>query len=109
MKWLGEARDAFVYFLIAAYHEDEHVKLVFESCLFIFLPSLQPGVTDQAFQVKWVFSEPVFFWKGLVNYLILEAETALTVLYITRLNASRAFCIQLMHKGNIRANVPSVL
>lgn len=49
-----------------------------------------------------------FFWKGLVNYLILEAETALSVLYIWRLNASRAFYIQLMHKGNIRANVPSV-
>lgn len=50
-----------------------------------------------------------FFWKGLVNYLILEAETALSVLYIRRPNASRAFYIQLMHKGNIRANVPSVL
>lgn len=50
----------------------------------------------QAFQVKWFFSEPVllcFFslllfkvvFKGLVNYLIVEAETALSVLYIRRL------------------------
>lgn len=78
------------------------------------LSQLYPGVIDQAFQVKWFFSEPLFlgfflFWKGLVNYLILEAETALSVLYIRRPNASRAFYIQLMHKGNIRANVPSVL
>lgn len=75
------------------------LSFVFESLFFIFfLQLLQPGVTDQAFQVKWFFSEPffrVFFWKGLVNYLILEAETALSVLYIRRLNASRAFIFNL--------------
>lgn len=123
LKWLGGAWCCCVYFLCiltAAYHEDEHVKLVFESCVLFFfsLGCYNLVWFDQAFQVKWFFSEPFFFriyfflfffWKGLVNYLILEAETALSVLYIRRPNASRAFYIQLMHKGNIRANVPSVL
>lgn len=100
--WSGlEELDAVVYFcafLTAAYHEDEHVKLVFESCLFfssVITWRDWPGIPGKMV-LFWTF---VFFWKGLVNYLILEAETALSVLYIRRLNASRAFYIQLMHKA----------
>ncbi len=39
---------------------------LFLSLAFFFLPLLQPGVTDQAFQVKWFFSEP-FFFLGCFN------------------------------------------